>query len=59
MHVYAACVELVTSWFINQQTWRFPEMGKPQNGGFLRDTPIKMDDVGVPPFQETNTHNQK
>lgn len=34
-------------------------MGKPQNGGFLRDTPIKMDDVGVPPFQETNKHNQK
>ena len=30
--------------------WWFPEMGVPQNGGFIRDTPAKMDDLGVPLF---------
>ena len=27
-------------------------MGDPQNGGFIRENPIKMHDLGVPPFQE-------
>ena len=31
----------------------FPSMGVPQNGCFIRETPIKMDDLGVPLFQET------
>ena len=30
--------------------WRFPEMGVPQNGWFIRANPIEMDDLGVPPF---------
>ena len=34
--------------------WRFPYMGVPQNGGFIRANPIKMNDFGVSPFQETS-----
>ena len=28
-------------------------MGVPKNGWFMRENSIKMDDLGVPPFQET------
>ena len=33
-------------------------MEVPQNGWFIVEIPIKMDDLGVPPFQETsNCHS--
>ena len=40
---------------MNQQMgiWRFPEMGVPQDGWLIRENSIKMDDWGVPLFQET------
>ena len=34
--------------------WGFPEMVVPQNGWLILENPIKMDDLGVPLFQETS-----
>ena len=33
--------------------WGFPKIVVPQNGWFIKENPIKMDDLGVQPFKET------
>ena len=37
-----------------QCIWVFPKIGVPQNGWFIMDNLIKMDDFGVPLFSETS-----
>ena len=37
----------------NSRVWMLPKIGVPQNGWFIMETLIKMDDLGVPLFLET------
>ena len=43
---------------VSRSMWGFPEIGVPQNGWFIKEHPIKMDDLGVLLFLETSMSTQ-
>ena len=49
LYVKCICISRMTIWV-------FPKIGIPKNGWFMKENPIKMDDLGVPLFSETSIY---
>ena len=46
-------IQVMSVEFSKALKWVFPKIGVPENGWFIAEKPIKMDDLGVPLFLET------
>ena len=46
----------LNGWFSVKPLWVFPKIGVPQNGWFIMENRIKMDDLGVRLFSETSLY---
>jgi len=44
-------------WLYTKHIWVFPKIGVPQNGWFIMENPIKMDDLGDPYFWKHPYHH--
>ena len=59
IYAYLIKIQIDKSQISNMSIWVFPKIGIPQNGCFIMENLIKMDDLGVPLFLETLIYKQR